>query len=169
MNIKFIGRHYEIPESLKKRVEKRVAKLQKLLGEILNVEVVCSVEKYRHIAEVMVKGGIFEFRAMETTNDMFASLNSAFDIIESQIKKSKEKKRSKKKGKSQKPPQITEQSSPQIVYSNDYSDKPMSVEEAIMELEARNGDVLVYRNSSNNRVNVVYRKGNTYYLIEPEW
>ncbi|MCD6454561.1 MAG: ribosome-associated translation inhibitor RaiA [Candidatus Aminicenantes bacterium] len=169
MNIKFIGRHYEVPDSLKKRIERRVAKLQRLLGENLNVEVICSLEKYRHTAEVMVKGGIFEFRATETTNDMLASVNAAFDIIEGQIKKGKEKKRSKKKGKTQVPSAPLEQVSPRIIYTQDYADKPLTVEEAIMELEATGKDVLLFRNPSTNRANVVYKKGETYYVVEPEW
>ncbi len=169
MKIKFIGRRYEIPETLKKRVERRVSKLQKLLGEVLNVEVVCSLEKYRHTAEVMVKGGIFEFRAKETTNNMLTSLNSAFDIVENQVKRGKDKRRDKKKAKLTETRSQSESIAPRIRYSKDYSDKPLTLEEAIIELESLKKDVLVYRTPSDNKINVVYKKGDVYFLVEPEW
>ncbi len=168
MEIRFIGRHYDIPEALKKRAERKIAKLKKWLGDIQHVEIILSQEKYRHTAEVMIKGGIFEFRAKETTDEMLSSLNKAFDIIEKQIKKEKEKRRAKKKSS---PPQPSSPSpqGPRVLQSNAYSSKPLTLEEAIAEMEERGEDLLVYRNSSTHKVNVVYRKGNDYYLVEPDF
>jgi len=168
MEIRFIGRHYDIPESLKKRAERKIAKLKKWLGDIQHVEIILSQEKYRHTAEVMVKGGIFEFRARETTNEMLSALNKAFDIIENQIKKEKERKRAKKKA-SPSTPITPGPQGPRVFQSNAYSLKPLTLEEAIAEMEERGEDLLVYRNSSNHKVNVVYRKGNDYYLVEPDF
>ncbi len=169
MEVKFIGRHYEIPEALKKRAERKVAKLKKLLGDIQHVEIILSQEKYRNTAEVLVKGGIFEFRAKETTGEMIASLNKAFDIIEAQIKKEKEKRRSKKKASPPGEITHTSPSGPRIIPKNAYSPKPLTVEEAIAEMEELGEDILVFRNSRTRKTNVVYKKGSDYYLIEPEF
>ncbi len=168
MEVKFIGRHYEIPEAIKKRAERKIAKLKKLLGDIQHVEVILSLEKYRHTAEVLVKGGIFEFRAKETTGEMLTSLNKAFDIIEAQIKKEKEKRRSKKKVSAPEETPISP-AGPRIIPKQAYSPKPLTVEEAIAEMEGMGEDILVYRNSRNKKINVIYRKGSDYYLIEPEF
>ncbi len=168
MEVRFIGRHYEIPESLKKRAERKIAKLKKLLGDIQHVEVILSQEKYRHTAEILVKGGIFEFRSKETTNEMLSSLNKAFEIIEAQIKKEKERRRAKKKSPIPQPTTSSQQG-PRVIPSDAYSPKPLTLEEAIAEMEERGEEILVYRNSKTHKVNVVYRKGNDYYLIEPEF
>ncbi len=168
MEVKFIGRHYEIPESLKKRAERKIAKLKKLLGDVQHVEVILSLEKYRHTAEVLVKGGVFEFRAKETTGEMLTSLNKAFDIIEAQIKKEKEKRRNKKKVSAPEEAPASP-AGPRIIPKEAYSPKPLTVEEAIAEMEGMGEDILVYRNSRTKKINVIYRKGSDYYLIEPEF
>ncbi len=172
MAVNFTGRHYEIPESLKQYALKRLKKLEKMLDEVLEVEVICEVEKYRHKAEVLVKGKNFSLRASETTGDMLTSLNSVFDILEKQARREKERlfkrKRQEKEVVEEGAP-AGEEEGPNLIYTDDYSDKPLTVEEAVEELEKLNKDILVYRNARNNRVNVLYRKGNRYYLIEPKW
>ncbi len=173
MPIKFTGRHYEIPESLKSYAEKRLKKLERMLDEVLEVEVICSMEKYRHKAEVLVKSRNLSLRASETTNDMFTSLNSVFDILENQARKEKERlvkrKRQEKEVVTMPSTEVSEPEEPVLIYSDEYADKPLTVEEAMEELEKFDKEILVYRNAKNNKVNVLYKKGNRFYLIEPEW
>lgn len=173
MPIKFTGRHYEIPDTLKSYAEKRLKKLERMLDEVLEVEVICSMEKYRHKAEVLVKSRNLSLRASETTNDMFSSLNSAFDILENQARKEKErlvKRKRQEKEVSIPTTEVTEsEEEPILIYSDEYADKPLTVEEAMEEMEKLNKEILVYRNARNNKVNVLYKKGNRFYLIEPEW
>jgi putative sigma-54 modulation protein len=58
---------------------------------------------------------------------------------------------------------------PRIVHSRRYRVKPMSAEDAVLELEATAGDLLVFRESQTYRINVVYRqRDGNYALIDPD-
>jgi putative sigma-54 modulation protein len=59
---------------------------------------------------------------------------------------------------------------PRIVRSHRYRIKPLSAEDAVLELEGSNDDVLVFRDSETDGVHVVYRqKDGNFALVEPEF
>ena len=67
------------------------------------------------------------------------------------------------------PPADSDRSAPRIVRSERYRVKPMSAEDAAMELEATEEDLLVFRDGRTERVNVIYRRKNgDFALIDPE-
>jgi putative sigma-54 modulation protein len=162
-------------DHLKAYVSDKLDRFDKYLDNHAEANVVLSVEKFRHIAEITIIGDRLNVNGKEETNDMYSAIDSVLDKIEKQIKKNKQKKRGNRSGSKTKPfsmgegaPAADEEAVQQIVVKSiEY--KPMDVEEAVLQLDLVNDNFIVFRNAKNQRVNVVYRRrdGNIG-LIQPE-
>ncbi len=173
MKINFTGRNFEIPQNLKDFALKRLEKLKKIEGEIIEATIIMTVERHNNIVELNIKDRNSSFLASEKSNSMLLSLRRAFDTIEKQIKKGKEK-IIKKKRKVELPP-IVEEVAPvefenMLTRSDDYFPKPISLEEAVKFFNAHRKEILVFKNLDSKRVAVLFkRKDGTISLIEPEF
>lgn len=181
MLIQITARHVEVPAKLKSYIESRVEKLDKFLDGITDVHVTLSSEKYRQIAELNVHGrGNVYLSATEASEDLKSSVNQAIDKIEGQAKKRRAKKIDKKR---RRPSRVAGQGTfnviasdarvsageTQVIESRRFVFKPLTVEEAVLEIEEESAEFLVFRNAANSRTNVLYRRpdGN-FGLIDPE-
>ena len=104
---------------------------------------------------------------------MKASIDQLVEKLERQVKRYREKRRDGRRrgsgGMEQPPPvEVSEESGPTIVKTKQFSVKPMSPDEAVLQLELIGHDFFVFRNADGGEVNVLYRRrdGN-YGLIEP--
>jgi putative sigma-54 modulation protein len=174
MNINYTARHTTITPEIKKHCERRLRAIEKLLGYPVEADLILSVEKYRHKAEINVKIKGATLNTVEETHDMFSSMGLAFDHIEKRVKKEREKLQARKRRKNREVvsvalPPDTEEQSVRVIPSRDYSLKPMSVEEALLQLETRRNKVFVFRKFDSEKWAVLYRRedGN-FGLIEPE-
>ncbi|MFQ6082708.1 MAG: ribosome hibernation-promoting factor, HPF/YfiA family [Candidatus Aminicenantia bacterium] len=171
MNTNYTGRNVEITPDFKKYTEKRLKKLEKFLGPIIEAEVIFSTEKYRHIVEVNVKAKNSNLNGIEESEDVFISLNSVFDNLDRRAKKIKGKFKERKR-KTSKTPFLSLPTTPtrkRIIRSESYSLKPMTVEEAITRIKSNEKEVFVFRNLNSGKLNVIHKKKNgSYELIEPE-
>ena len=176
MRVEYTGRQIEVTPAIQKFTEDRLKKIKKLLGESIEVHAILTVEKYRHIAEINLKSTSFKLNGLEETNDMYSSINAVLEKIERQALKAKERKIAKKRntsGNSGRPLGIIEPShvnpeQPRIIRSESYAAKPMTVEEAVLEVTGSKSDFLVFRNAESDKVSVVYRrKDGNFGLIEP--
>jgi putative sigma-54 modulation protein len=175
MNINFTAKHTEITDQIRKYCERRVKALEKRLGYSLETDIRFSTEKYRHKVEINIKIKGATLNATEETNDMFSSVGAAFDNIEKRVKKERDKlhERKRRKGKE---PEIAapatadeEEVERRIIRSQDYSLKPMSIEEAVLQLDSGRREVLVFRNFDTDRWAVLYRRKDGHFgLVEPE-
>jgi putative sigma-54 modulation protein len=154
--------------------EKRLRTLEKLMGSVIEVDVILSAEKYRYKAEIHVKAKGSNLVVVEETHEMMNSLNLAFENLEKKVKKEKEKWREKKrrKGRERKqrslPPELEEESR-KIVQSQDYSLKPMLLEEALVQFELERRDIFLFRKPGSEKWAVIFRRKDGHYgLIEPE-
>ena len=150
-------------------------KMVQLIGLCIEVEadLILSVEKYRHKAEINMKTKGATLNTVEETGDMLSSLGLAFDHIEKRVKKSIDKTRRKKRRRGKEGrellPEETESSEPRILRSQDFSMKPMSIDEALMQLDSKKRDVFVFRKFDTEKWAVLYRrKDGNIGLIEPE-
>jgi putative sigma-54 modulation protein len=174
MNINYTARHTSITPEVKKHCERRLRAIEKLLGYPVDADLILSVEKYRHKAEINVKIKGATLNTVEETHDMFSSMGLAFDNIEKRVKKEQEKLRGRKRRKNREvisvpPPLETEDQAVRVIPSRDFSLKPMSVEEALLQLESRKKEVFVFRKFDSEKWAVVYRrKDGNYGLVEPE-
>ena len=187
MQVHITGRQVAITPALRKYAEDKLKKVEKLLGGPIEAHVVLAVEKRRHHAEIQVKSRTALLSGAEETGDLYASIGDVVLKLERQALKHKEKLNNRKKRGGRriaaslpvpetqarpKRPADTNAASraPRIVPSHRYRLKPLSAEDAVMELDAAGGDLLVYRDDQTYRVNVVYRRpdGN-FGLVDPEF
>jgi putative sigma-54 modulation protein len=96
LNVTITGRHLDITDGIKSHVSTRIEKLNKYIKKIDTVNIILTVEKYRHSAEAIVSAKGTSFTSKEVTEDMYSSVDSVFAKIESQLKKHKEKRKSRK-------------------------------------------------------------------------
>ena len=100
MNLTTTARHFEADSELMEHIEERTLRLKRYFDQILNVDVIMAVEKFRHVAEINVHVNGHNFNAKEESGDMMTSIDKATKSLERQIKKFKERlKASHKKSK----------------------------------------------------------------------
>ncbi len=163
-------------ENLKTYIKEKLDRLDKLLYNPAEANVVLIVEKFRHIAEVNITGDRLNINGKEETNDMYSAVDMVIGKIETQIKKSKQKIRSQRSGAKNKGMMMTgpEKSGgpderPRRVRVKNIRYKPMDVEEAAMQMDLETSAFLVFTNARTNQVNVLYRrKDDDYGLIQPD-
>jgi len=179
MKITFKGKHIEVTDAMRNYIEKRLNKIERHFDHILEVIVTLSVEKNRQIVEATLQTSGALIRAEEETDDMYTSIDKVADRLERQIQKYKEKY-------FQKPHPGTERKEfanegvnvedsesdkiAKIVKTKRFAIKPMSVEEAAMQMDLLGHSFFVFTNDNTNKVNVLYkRKDGNFGLIEPEF
>jgi putative sigma-54 modulation protein len=170
--ITITGRHVEITEGLRAHLNERLGHACKLLDKITSTHVTISVEKTRHLVEIVVQAHGATLHAKEETHDMYASIDQAVDKIEIQAKRLKEKIKDHKHAPEVEPNvEPEDEVSPprsQVFVAETFAPKPLSVEEAVEALQARPDLFLVFYNAKNNQVNVLYRRGDgTFGLVQP--
>ena len=170
------GKNIEITPSLREYVEKRVGKIEKYFEKVDEITVLLTVSKGRHIVEVTVpvQGGVL-LRGEEATMDMYTSIDLVVEKLERQIRKQKTKLERRFRQGGFKAEAVQEGAIPErdegeeytVVKTKKFVVKPMDIQEAIMQMNLLNHNFFVYRDSSTESVNVVYRRtdGN-YGLIE---
>ena len=89
MKFQFSEKKVKLPGNVHAYAEKKVMKLARYFEEDAEALVIFSVEKNRNKAEITVHGAGTWFRASESTSDMFASIDAAVSTIEGQIRKNK--------------------------------------------------------------------------------
>lgn len=179
MKIIFKGKHIEVTDAMRNYIEKRLNKIERHFDHILEVIVTLSVEKNRQIVEATLQASRALIRAEEETDDMYASIDKVADKLERQIRKYKEKYFQKPHPGSERKGLVNEgvnieDSEPdkiaKIVKTKRFAIKPMSVEEAAMQMDLLGHNFFVFANDNTNKVNVLYkRKDGNFGLIEPEF
>lgn len=177
MKIKITGKNMDITDALKDITFKKLGKLDKYFQEDVETNVTLSVEKNRQIIEVTVNLPGTILRAEEYSDDMYTSIDEAVDVLERQIRKHKTKLQKRYQDNKTirfeniKPiPQENREEGPKIVKMKRFAMKPMSIEEAILQMELLRHNFFMFMNGETDEVNVVYkRKDGNYGLIEPEF
>ena len=162
-------------ENLRNYVSDKLDRFDKYLYNPAEASVVLSVEKFRHIAEINIKGDRLNINGKEETEDMYSAIDMVLDKLEKQIKKSKEKlsdKRSGSKYRGKDPIsgdsfQGEDEFEKQVrIQHIEY--KPMDVDEAVMQMELVDDNFLVFTNARDSQINVLYRRKDGHYgLIQP--
>jgi putative sigma-54 modulation protein len=174
MIMNFTARQTKITTEIRNYCEKRIQALEKLMGSVLEVDLIFSVEKYRHKVEMNVKAKGASLTMVEVTHDMLKSLNLIFDNLEKKIKKEREKFREKKRRKSREKktlslPTESVEIQRRVVRSEYFSPKPMALEEALIQFDLKKKEVFVFRKLGSEKWAVLFqRKDGHYGLVEPE-
>jgi putative sigma-54 modulation protein len=177
MKFEYTGRHIEVTPAMRSHVEEHFGRLKHLFdGNHTKAHIIVEVERGRHRSEIIVNWRNEVLTATTTLDDMYLSLSKSIDKIEKQARRLKNKIIDKSHRKAKKVSQITvdtqavqpEPPRPRIINSRRYAIKPMSAEEAALELEHEENQFLVFRNSANENISIIYkRKDGNYGLIQP--
>lgn len=194
MRLELTGRHVTITPALRKLVEQRLGQVARILNDsVISVQIVLTREKSRHHADITLHARGDHFLHGEATGrDVQAAFGAAFDKLDHQVQKLKSKWTERKRqgisaakassaaprperaarmfGERRPPAGEDGDERPiRIVRARRYEVKPMSVDEAALEVGADQDAFIVFRNASTDTINVLFRRpdGNLG-LIEPE-
>ena len=178
MRFQYTEKKVTLPENVHKYAEKKVMKLERFFGTDADALVTFSVEKNRNNVEITVHAAGTYFRASESTSDMFASIDAAVATIERQIRKNKTRLEKRlREGALEKetrpeyaPVEEEEDEEFKIVRSKRFPIKPMSTEEAILQMNLLEHEFFVFRDEqADGAISVVYcRKNGGYGLISDD-
>ncbi|HEY7139196.1 MAG TPA: ribosome-associated translation inhibitor RaiA [Methylomirabilota bacterium] len=167
-----------VSPELQRRIEAKIAKMQRLVPKLIEARVVLATERYRHLAEVTLRAKRATFHVGGEASDFHAAVDQALAALSAQIRRKKERVTAKKPrpararrrlpgaGSPAEPAAETPPEPPVVVRRT--SAKPMSIEEAIDQLHLLADGLLVFRNARTRTVNVLRRRHDgTVELVEP--
>ncbi|HOV33038.1 MAG TPA: ribosome-associated translation inhibitor RaiA [Candidatus Hydrogenedens sp.] len=192
MNVTITGRHMEMSDALKSYIENALSKLERRFDKIIDANVILDVEKHRHICEININANGMRIHSKETSPDMYASVDSVIEKLDRQIRKFKDKitnhkPRSYEDSRKFKhailelreetlpesvlpEEKISETQPHEVIFREQITLKPMTVDEALVQMQLLEEPFLVFINVETSQVNVLYPRGNsTYGLIEPQF
>ena len=166
MHVSVTFRHMDSSEPLKIYAEEKSERLSKYLAEPVEIHWVLSIEKIRHIADATVTANGANIKAQADTQDMYAAIDIVLDKILGQAMKHKDRvKEHKQNGEpvsiryaAAEGAEAAVAVTPRITKKENQFVKPMSVEEASMQMEVSEGDFLVFTDSSTGNTSVMYRR-----------
>ena len=179
MKFTFTEKKIQVSDSLQQYAEKKIGKIERFFKTESEAFVTFSISKGRHIAEVTIKNNGMFYRVTEATSDMYASVDSAVAAIERQIRKNKtrlEKRLRSGVFEVEEVPEIAyvpaeeDEQDFDIIRAKRFSIKPMSCEEAILQMNLLGHEFFVFKNQDDaDAFAVVYtRKDGGYGLIESD-
>jgi len=178
MNFSFTDKKIKSPQELRAYAEKKIGKLDRFFRGDSEAYITFNIERGRHTAEVTVKNNGIFYRVSETTSDMYASIDSAVAAIERQIRKNKTRLEKRLKNNAFEReiapayavPEEEDSGEYNIVRTKRFSIKPMTEEEAILQMNLLNHQFFVFRNlDDNGGFAVVYKRNDGGYgLIEDD-
>jgi putative sigma-54 modulation protein len=175
MQVNITARHAELDDNLKSYVNDKLGKLGKYNDSIEEARGIFQKEKFYHITEITLTGKGFRIAAIEKDQDLKASFDLCLTNAQKQLKKVREKVKRRKVHRFFDGINIFKKSKSRllrpkgsIVKVDSFAIKPMSAEEAALELDAFKKEFIVFHNATDDRINVLYkRKNGDYGLIQP--
>ena len=173
MKFTFTEKKMDSSEELRAYAVKKISKLDRLFKNEADAYVTFSIERGRFLAEITINNNGMFYRASELTNDMYASVDSGVAAIERQIRRNKTRLEKKLRDGALEdilPAYAPAEEEPEefkIVRRKNFSIKPMSAEEAILQMNLLGHEFFVFKNmDADDAVSVVYsRKQGGYGLI----
>jgi len=170
VKVRIVERYDSDSGAVKEYVLKKVDGLSRYFDQIISVDAILEVERGRHKVELighLVNRKIIKAEA--STGDMYASVDQAVDKLQRQLVKYKEQLRVERKtGRPEAAPSPADDDAPRIVRMETYFRKPMSPEEAALQLESSGREFLVFFNAEDDSPAVIFRRGDGEYgLILP--
>jgi putative sigma-54 modulation protein len=180
MSIKFTSKNVKFTGALKAYTEKNLKSIERISGGLIDVEVIATEEKLDFKVEISVKTRLHSYHIEARDPILKQAIRSTLNTLKSQARKNKEKLKMDKKRKnkanifqrfirsSEEPPEPVERPiSESITVSNNYSNKPLSIEEAIFFLKDSGENAYLFTNIETNKMSVVfYNKIKSISIIE---
>ncbi len=174
MKTLIVAKQITVTDDLKAIIEKKLEKFDKFFNDNASASVVLSRKREKEILELTITVGSTLFRAEEESDTFRNALDNAVDIIERQIRKNKTRLQKRLRDGyfdhavyDIEPDEDEE--APFKIREKTFPFRPMSVEEAILQMNLLGHQFFVFVNADTEKTNVIYkRKDNDYGLIVPE-
>ena len=182
MNMIISGKQMDLTDGIKHAIEEKLGRLDFYLHPETDVKVTVSVKKARQKVEVTIfpiNGPII--RAEDIEENLYAAIDIVYDKLNIQLRKYKKRVQDRHKSN-----ESIRFDAIEDIQDNDYSSdednldtiikrtkkfgvKPMSPEEAVLQMDLLEHDFYMFKNSESNDISIVYkRKNGGYGLIESE-
>ena len=178
MEIFVRGDKIKVTQAIQDYAQEKLGRIEKYLGDSNNVRatVMVNVKGHRQKVEVTIPLKTVILRAEETRDDLYAAIDVVVDKLERQIRKNKTKLQSKKMKEIfskdfmfESIEKVEEENVDKIVKRKKVEVKPMSEEEAILQMELLEHQFYIFKDAETNKVSVVYKRNEgNYGIIESE-
>ncbi|HHU17931.1 MAG: ribosome hibernation-promoting factor, HPF/YfiA family [Anaerovoracaceae bacterium] len=176
MRIIISSKNMNVSDHLKQTIESKLGRLGKYFSSDIVANVTLTLEKGRQKIEATINAKGTIFRAEETTNDVYNGIDRVVEKLSSQMSRFKTKLQRKHKDnkaiKFADIPDVADEELEelQVVRTKTLDLMPMSVDEAIMQMELLGHTFFVFLDTECQMVNVVYkRKDDKYGLLETRY
>ncbi|MDO4748793.1 MAG: ribosome-associated translation inhibitor RaiA [Eubacteriales bacterium] len=175
MKITYTARKVNLRDNFKERVEKKLKKFEKIFSEDATVNVVVTMNKNNQTVEITIKDNSMVYRAEKTQLEMNDAVDKCVDVLGRQLRKNKAKLEKKLKSGSiddlfEAPIEDAEEEEYKIIRTKQIPLKPITVDEAILQMNMVGHSFYMFTNVDTNEVNVVYsRENGAYGLLEPSF
>ena len=175
MKINIISKKVELTDSIREKIEDTFLNLEKYINNDTDVHVKLKFTKKNQKIEVTIftKNGTI-IRAEDSQDDLYAAIDTVYDKLYKQIRKFKTQLINKNRSnESIRFNNVDEYEN--INLDNEYKikkvkkfdiDKPITIEDAIMQMNLLDHNFFVFRNSESEDINIVYKRHDGYGLIE---
>ena len=168
-------RHMDATDAIKEYTEGKLEKVKKFVQEPLDIHVVFSKERFQHLVEINLSGNGIDVHAEDRNEDLYAAIDLAMDKIEKQLRRLRVRRKQKKSPHRTRAfklavlsPEAGKGERPRVIKSKDFVATPLSLAEAMNELDGDSKDFLVFTNAETSRINVLYKRGDgNFGLIDP--
>ena len=182
MNIQYTSRHFHLDDRVRDFADGKIAKLDRFLEEPVEAQLTLETEKHRQIAELHVTHRHGIVTATEESEQMLDAIHAVVEKVEKQARRSRKKHKDKKRRASRShhedfhwPMEVVDGDSlgkgepPRVIKTSRLPIKPMTIDEAALDLESSKNEFCVFLDSSTDKVSVLYRRHDGHYgLIAPE-
>ena len=174
MRVTVIGKNINVTSALKEIVERKISKLDRYFKPNVEARATLTVQKNSQIFELTIPFNGVILRCEESTDDMYKSI----DLVQAKLERQIRKQRTKLQRRSNESLRFSnfdevaleEDDQGEIVKVKKFNIKPMSTEEAILQMELVEHNFFVFKDSDTDNVNVIYkRKDGNYGLLEPDY
>lgn len=171
MRINIVTRKFELTEDVKVRIQKKLDKLNKFFPTETEANVTLKDEGGKSKIEVTIRKNGAIFRAEESDKEIYNAIDRVIDVLERQIRKNRtrlEKKLHFAKDTFEGYTELESEDEIKISKVKKFEILPMTVEEAVMQMNLLSHQFYMFKNAETGNINVVYkRKENDYGVIEP--
>ncbi|MGN0559093.1 MAG: ribosome hibernation-promoting factor, HPF/YfiA family [Acutalibacteraceae bacterium] len=175
MKITYTARKVNLRDNFKERVEKKLSKFDKIFSDDAQAAVVVTLEKNRQTVEVTIRDNSMVYRAESTMPEMNDALDRVVDVIAGKLRKNKTKLSKRLREGTlddlivTTPDEEIEETEFEIVRKKQIMLKPVTVDEAILQMNMVNHSFYMFVNADTGAVNVVYRRNDgAYGLLEAD-
>ncbi|OAA31602.1 30S ribosomal protein S30 [Kosmotoga arenicorallina S304] len=175
MKFNIYAKELTVTETMREHLEKKLSKVEKIFGEdrFISMDVRILKERGQYKLEVTAHLSGIVVRVEEKGTDFYLAVDKLADTFEKRLKRFKERKSIKHKlsvreiTDSLSVPEYAEEEGSMITRRKRFFIKPMTLEEALLQMEMLGHTFFVFRNAESGEVNVLYaRKNGSVGLIE---